>query len=361
MAAHAQPQHDPSRERGGRPFRTLPRATPRWLARQPLMLAGLLRLTNRLRRMKLGWVVILALLAAFVWLITRPLAATALAFLAERAVLGFIVAALHAATSVVRLRPRFIADQEQSWLAALPYRVPAFARIAFGFGVQLLAIAVLFGIIAAASEISWAAARGAWVGVLGGYVAGAFFAWFQNRVFPARSSESSGSQYAIVRATRKRWAVAPTLFPLSYWAAAWARTLSNPSVTARTLIVVLLAIPLGTPGEVVLATAGGWMAGLYVLMNLVATVRTAFAAGWWLRPTPIRLAPFAVTLVSRTFVIQLGVFAAGMVAVAAAEKPMWNRLAPGAAVSWLVLYAGIAMLACVLALRPKGHLHWWSR
>ncbi|MEJ1966600.1 MAG: hypothetical protein WDO56_35700 [Gammaproteobacteria bacterium] len=325
------------------------------------MLAGLVRLTNRMRRMRLGWLLAIALLAALVWLITRPFAAAALAFLGERAVLGFIVAALHAATSVARLRPRFIADRERSWLAALPHRVPVSARISFGFCVQALAIAALFASIAATSEVPWSAARSAWLGVLGGYVAGALFGWLQHRVFPAHSSESSGSQYAIVREPRKRWAVAPALFPLSYWAAAWARTLSNPSVTARTLIVVLLGIPMGTPGEVVLAAAGGWMAGLYVLMNLVATVRTAFAAGWWLRPTPVRFVRFTGTLVSRTLVIQLAVFAAGLVAIAAAEKPKWNRLAPGVALVWVLFYVGIAMIACALALQPKRHSHWWSR
>jgi hypothetical protein len=302
-----------------------------------------------------------------VWLITRPFAGTALAFLAERAVLGFVAAAAHAATSVARLKPRLLAEGERSWLAALPGRVPVASPIAFRFAAQLLVLAVLFAGIVAVSPVAWSAARGAWLGLLGGYVVGGIVGWFPQLLFPMRSADaassqtSMGSQYAIVRAVREQWAVAPKLFPLCYWPVAWARVLANPGVTARTLVVVLVGVPMGTPGEVALATAGGWMVGLYVLMNLVATVRTAFAAGWWLRPTPVRLEQFTAALASRALLIQIGVFAAALVAVAAAEKPIWLYLTFAIAVAWLLVFIGISTLACAMAMRPAGTAIRWFR
>ena len=299
--------------------------TPRWLRRRPHIVAGLLRFTNRVRHMRVGWLAVIVVVAAFVWLITQPFAGTALAFLADRAVLGFVAAAAHAATSVARLRPRLIAEGERSWVAALPYHVSAALRIAFWFVVQLAGFAVLFVSIAALSPVTESAARSAWLGVLGGYVVGGIVGWFPQLLFPVRSADvassqtSMGSQYAIVRAVREQWAIAPKLFPLCYWAVAWARTLSNPGVTARTLVVVLLGIPMGTPGEVALATAAGWMVGLDLRMNLVATVRTAFAAGWWLRPTPVRFERFTMALISRALLVQVGVFTATLFAIAPAH------------------------------------------
>ena len=344
-------------------FRSIPGATPRWLRRRPLVLAGLLRLTNRVRRMKLAWLAVTVLVAIFVWAITRPFAGAALAFLAERPVISFVMAALHASTSVARIKPRLIAEGERSWLAALPFRVSVAVRVAFAFVVQLVGIAALFAGIAAVSPTPWSAARGAWLGMLGGYVAGGLFGWFPQLLLPMRSADpahSAGSQYAIVREVREHWAIAPKLYPLSYWAVAWARVLTNPAATARTLIVVLLGIPMGTPGEEALAIAGGWMIGLYVLMNLVATVRTAFAAGRWLGPTPVRLGRFTSALISRALLIQVGVFTAGLLAVDAVQ-PRWLYAALGLAVAWLLVFIGLSTLACATARQPAGTAHRWAR
>jgi hypothetical protein len=301
------------------------------------------------RRVKYAWLIGLALLAAFMWLITRPAAATALVFAADRWVLGFIVAAIHASTSVSRRKPALLAETESSWLAALPYRVSTPARIAFGFGVQLAVVGVLCAGIAAVSSASWPDARAAWLGVFAGYVAGGLAGWFAHAIFPAGAG--GAAQYAIVRQVRKNWAVAPRLHPLSYWPVAWARTLNNPQVSARTMLFVLLALPMGTTGEEALAFGAGWMVGLYVLLNLVATVRTAFAAGWWLTPTPVLFGPFTRTLVSRVLLIQASLFAAALVFIGALGEPRMLYAALGGSVAWLVLYTGIAVLACSVARR----------
>ncbi len=61
--------------------------------------------------------------------------------------------------------------------------------------------------------------------------------------------------------------------------------------------------------------------GLYVVLNLGGDgERTAFAAGWWLRPTPVRLGRFVSTLISRVGLIQAGLFAVALVAMAAVGR-----------------------------------------
>ena len=324
------------------------RATPSWVRRRPLLLAGWLRLGNRVRRLRYAWLIRLAALAVFIGAVTCPQASAALAFVADRWVLGTLAAAIHASTSVSRRKQRLLAENESSWLAVLPYRVSVPARIAFEFGVQVVALAALCAGIAVAGPASWAEARLAWLSLLGGYVAGALFGWFANDVVP---SAASGAQYAIVRPVRERWAIAPELHPLCYWPVAWARMLNNPQVSSRTLFFVLLSLPMGTTGAEALAIGAGWMVGLYVLLNLVATVRTAFAAGGWLRPTPVRFAPFTRTLMSRALLIQAGIFSVALLFLGGVGEPRLLSLALSASVAWLLLYTGVVVLACRAATR----------
>jgi hypothetical protein len=295
-------------------------------------------------------ITLLVLLAVFVWVVTRPFAARALAVASDRWPLAFVAAFAHASTSVSRLKPRLTAGNTDSWLAALPHRVSVPSRIAFRFVVQLAVAGALCVGIASASAVSWTDARTAWVGLFSGYVVGGLLGWFAHIFFPV---SSGGSQYAIVRQIRDMWASAPRLHPLSFWAVAWARALTNPQVSSRTLLVVLLGLPMGTTGAEAIALAAAWMIVLYLVMNLVATIRTAFAAGRWLRPTPIQLGPFARTLISRAFVIQLAVLAGLLIALIASGKPKLLGSAVSAAVVWLLLYACAVVVACVAATRCR--------
>lgn len=296
------------------------------------------------------WFVGALVLAIGVWLIMRPEAAATLSFIADRWVLALVGAAIHAASSVSRRKPRLQAEHESSWLSALPYRVSVPARIALGFGVQACVIGLICAGIVVASAATWFDARSVWLGVLGGYVAGGIGGWFAH-VFAPKGA--GGTQYAIVRRVRERWAVAPRLRPLSYWPVASARALANPQVSMRTMLFVLLALPMGTTGAEAIAVGAAWMVGLYVVLNLVATVRTAFAAGWWLRPTPVRLEHFAGTLASRVLLIQVGLFVVALGALAAIGRPQLFFATVAATVVWLPAYVGVVVLACAIALRTK--------
>ena len=102
------------------------------------------------------------------------------------------------------------------------------------------------------------------------------------------------------------------------------------------------------------------MVGLYVLMSLVATLRTTFAAGPWLAPTPVRLGRFTTALISRALIIQVGVFAAALIAVDAVQ-PRGVYAAVGIAVAWLLVFIGVSTLACAVATQPAGTSHRWVR
>jgi hypothetical protein len=82
-------------------------------------------------------------------------------------------------------------------------------------------------------------------------------------------------------------------------------------------VIVLLSIPMGTPGEVAIAAAAGWMVALHIVFTLSALVRTAFAAGWWLRSTPIQMSRFALVMSWRA-VVSLAVTGGVVTLVAAA-------------------------------------------
>jgi hypothetical protein len=334
---------------GDAAFVCISRVTPRWVRRRPLLLVRWLQLTNRFRGSGYVLVIALVLLAVFVWLVTRPLAAQVLAVASDRWPLAFVAGFAHAATSVARRKPRLQVENAGSWLAALPHRVSVPSRIALGFLVQLVVAAMFCIGIAAASSVPWADARTAWLALFSGYVAGGLLGWFGHVFFPAGTK---GSEHAVVRRVRDKWAVAPKLYPLSFWPVAWARALNNPQVSARTLLAVLLGLPMGTTGAVAIAIAAGWMVALYVVINLVATIRTAFAAGWWLMPTPVERSPFTRTLVSRALLIQVAVLGGLLLAlIAASGKPQRVSLAFGAVVVWLLFYVGTVVIACAAAMR----------
>jgi hypothetical protein len=122
----------------------------------------------------------------------------------------------------------------------------------------------------------------------------------------------------------------------------------------RTMLFALLALPMGTTGAEAIAVGAGWMVAVYLVLSLVATVRTAFAAGWWLRPTPVESGRFTRTLISRVLLIQAGVFVAAVLAGAAIGRPQIFYLTVGATIVWLPLYVAVAMVACAMALRPRG-------
>jgi len=113
------------------------------------------------------------------------------------------------------------------------------------------------------------------------------------------------SRYAIVRRPRRTWASDPKLLPLAYWPTAQAKFWDRPKVRARTLILLLFALPLGVTGAVALAAAVVWLIVLHMVNLLLGLIRSAFAASWWLAPTAVGRLRFGAALAHRGLVAEI--------------------------------------------------------
>jgi hypothetical protein len=258
---------------------------PQWLARRPELLAAGLRLGNLFRRHPRHLLLVVLVCFALLWILSRPKLA---AFLDEAAVDSWIVVvamAAHTAISIVRRKARMRTDRAQSWLAPLPNRLSERTRLLALPAIELVVLVLLLTIACLSSPLSIQTATTLVLAALAGIGLGALAGLFTAR---ASARKPEAWRHAIVREPRVKWATDARLHPLSFWAIAQGRAQFNPSVISRTVAPVLLAIPLGTDGQVVIAIVAGWAVALYVISLVIATVRAAFAAARWLAPTPIR-------------------------------------------------------------------------
>jgi hypothetical protein len=223
-----------------------------------------------------------------------------LGWLGQNWAVTFVVAASLFGLSTARRRQHASIEAATSWLAALPGGIPARMQAVGGTVARLAGLvvfaAVVWGVGAISrsdfSQFALAATAGAAVGLLG--------IWRRRRT----GVGAPGFHYAIARRARARWASAPSLAPLANWPAAQGRIFSQPKKTAPLLLFVMMAMPMGSPGQVALAVAGVSMA-LFSVFNLsLAAVRVVFDAARWLAPTTVGKWRFTAALMWRAALIQ---------------------------------------------------------
>ena len=244
-------------------------------------------------------------------LLTLPAVGGFLELLAQYPVTPIAVVAVAAAVATTRRRSAIASSLVDSWLAPLAAPSSFGMRMIWPAVVQLLMLLWVILIPFAAGSMAGSRASGSLGGseaitltaLLGGaYVAGAVVGWF----LPHGASASAPDfHYVAVRKPRANWAQAPQLVPLSYWAVGRARVIVKPKVTARALLLVLLALPMGVRGEQAMAIAAGAWVVLYVVALTIAVTRVAFAAGRWLAPTTIGYLRFTVALGYRAGLVLL--------------------------------------------------------
>jgi len=171
---------------------------------------------------------------------------------------------------------------------------------------QLLLLEAYIAIPFATGSLSPAAATTLWALVAAAYVVGSVVGWSSKH---GKAAAGPDFHYVAVRKPRPSWAQAPELEPLSYWAVGQAQVYAKPKVAARAMLLVLLAIPLGTGGEKAVAIAAGVWVLLYVGALMLAVVRVAFAAARWLAPTTIGYRRFAWAVGYRALLGQVWVWA----------------------------------------------------
>jgi hypothetical protein len=238
-----------------------------------------------------------------------------------------------------------------SWLAPLAAPSSIFVRMALAPFLQLGLLSLAIAIPLLVGSLSYARAGTLWVVVGTAHVAGFVVGWLSPH---EKTVGAPNFHYLTVRKPRANWAQAPRLEPLSYWAMGQARVSTKPKVTAGAMLFVLLALPMGTGGEVAIAIAAGSWVVLYLMLLAVSAVRIAFTAARWLAPTTLRYLPFTAALGYRVLLAQL--WTCGWVVFLGSATTFHRALRLGliSTAGCLVLTGMAVAGACWFAMRSAG-------
>lgn len=324
---------------------SISRRVPGWVLSRPYAAVAVLRCVNVFRRYRWLAVACAAAVGGALWAAARFGAALETAW-AHWGLVG-LGAFLWSYVGAHRRRVRMAAEDASSWLSPLPVSRSRFLRMAFVPGLQLLAIALLLAAGALSGPHTGVAVR-LLVLVTVCFGIGLLSGWLAR----LRQGGVPSSHYVKVRYPRSRWATAPTLTPLAYWAAGQASVFLKPQVIARAALPVLLAVPMGISANDAFGTAALAIVVLSLIGNTVAALRVTLAAGAWLSPTPVDRRRFAVAVGSAALIVQaLTCVAVLFLASAVAPAALIRRLSAVAAV-FLVESAALILLAAGVAFRP---------
>jgi hypothetical protein len=325
---------------------------PRWAARHPHVAAAVLRCRNAYRRSR-ARILLLVLLALAVAcaLAEMPPTGLVLGWLGRNVVVTFVVASCLFGLSAIRGRERAAAAAANSWLTALPAASPVSLRVLWGTVARLLLVISFVELAFLLGRLDAPATRRLALTLLGAALLGSLAGWRARRV---ADDGPPGFHYAIVRRVRARWATDPSLLPLSYWPAAQGRIFSRPKALSRVAFMALIALPLGTPGQVALAIAAAAIA-LFSMASLSrAATRVAFEAAGWLAPTTLTRGRFAAAMVWRVLLTQALSAAAMLFLACAIDLPQALRLGVPLAAAFLLASLAVATGACGWACRRVG-------
>jgi hypothetical protein len=327
---------------------SLPANVPGWIRSRPFLLAGTLHWLNIHRRYPVLLPASVALLLIAGALLTLPIVGHVLEIVAQFPLTPFATLAVACTVSTTRRKTRVYASMVDSWLAPLAAPPSVVLRVLVAPALQLFLLLLAIAIPLVSGSLSWAGAVALWATVAGAFVVGSLVGWLTRK-----ESAASGRDfhYVTIRAVRTNWARAPKLEPLSYWAVGQGHVMAKPKVTARALVFVLLALPMGTGGETAIAVAAGAWVLLYVVMLAVAAGRVAFKAARWLAPTTIRYPRFTAVLGYRVLLAQLWTLSWVVFLTYAAAMPGALRRALPLSVSCLVLSGVAIVVTCRVAMK----------
>ena len=264
------------------------------------------------------------------------------------------------ATLILRRRRRLAAGLHRYWLGALPRDLPLTLRAAGGPVAGWCAVAALAVAAAAGAQVpTGVLARGALSSAAGVAAAVVLVALLSSDAC-ARWHRTRGkgralrSRYAEVRRVRPHWATRPSVWPLGFWPLAMSRFSDRPTVRARSLLPVLLALPLDVTGTVALALVAVWLVSLHLVNLLLSVVRVAFSASWWLAPTPLTPMRFAIAVAHRALAGQIASCALLVAIARVTAGPHAFRSAVGLSCLWIVSACLLSAVACSAALRNRS-------
>jgi hypothetical protein len=340
----------------------LPRGTPRWLERHPVLLADWLAACNALRRSTANrrrslMVVAAALLGVTALAAAAPLASRAanlVGTLCAYWVATFVVCAMYAAVSVSRRRRSSRQQFAGSWLVAAPmghrslavsHAVRSLLPLLLQSAGAMLLIAVLARLSAAPSGI----ARRVEACVGAGAICGALVGWWLLRF--REHEHAVGSRYVLRARTGAQ--LRPSDAGLAGWPLAQVMAWSRPENSRVLLLAALFAVQGGSSALHGLAVVASWFAASYLSALLSASVRATREAAAWLRSTPMPFLRFAWSISRCSLLHQFAgsIVAVGLFVAVGSSWAMALYLA-GLWMAIVVLVSTIALAECYRGRAP---------
>lgn len=326
-------------------------ALPGWLRTRPFLLASTLRWLNIYRRYRVLLPVGAVLLLAAAGLLTLPYVGHALAAAAQFPLTAFTSLTAACAIATAHRKARVMRSLIDSWLAPLSAPSSVVLRMILPPLVQLVLLALAIALPLLAGTLSWPEGVTLWLAVGAAYLVGSLIGWFSQR---GSRSAAPAFHYVSVRKPRENWSQAPQLEPLSYWAIGQARAIAKPQVAANAMLLVLVAIPMGTPGQQAIAIAAGAWVALHIASLFIATVRVAFKATRWLAITNISYLTFSAALGYRVVLAQLWVWGWVVFLTYAAALPGALRVGLPLLLMFLFLTCAVILVASWVAMKAVG-------
>jgi hypothetical protein len=276
-----------------------------------------LQWSNRFERVPIVRIASVGLLSAAVvgfWIlwVRRLRVDEVLNHLQRHTVMTAVLAGMVAAAFVSHRRSMHAARAPRSWLAALPMssRVRRIEALALQLG-PVIAVTVLiscFGLLTstmlAVAGLSAKSCLVVWRSVLLGTFLGAGGGLIVPH--PKPLSPYPGSRYVPHRTTPGRHPV-PSLGGLAIWPIRSMFAMLRPKVLSRTLLPVLIMMPLGTTAAaamVRLGIFGAWGALLFLIVSVACVYR---AARRWLKPLPLSVQRLGFAISGRAVIVMMGI------------------------------------------------------
>ena len=341
---------------------------PSWLDARPSVRVAWLQWCNLWRRWPLGAAAVVAAILALGLLGRVTVVSQGLLRAADSPRLVSAVTLVLAVLLALRRHRDLLNERHRDWVGALPTDASTAARSAAAvLAAGVTAALVCAALLIAARLPGWVLAR-----LLGCLAAGVLFgtaaafaaSWRAAHGGPASRLAPLRSRYTAVPGARSRSrSERASLLPLGNWPRVETRFRDRPTIRARSLLLLLLAVPMGTSAGTALAAALVWVLIVHLINLLLALVRSAFGASYWLAPTPVGPARFAAALAWRSLGAQIAA-SATLLAIASVTLGATSVRLIGTIVgAWLGAVALVGALVSVAALRTRSIaasvLHRW--
>lgn len=322
-----------------------------WLRARPFLLAGTLGWLNIHRRYRFLLPVGVVLVVAVAGVLTLPYVGHTLEAAAQFPLTSFTSLLAACAIATAHRKARVRRSLVDSWLAPLAAPSSVVLRMFLPALVQIVLLVLGLAIPFLAGTLSSPGAETLSLTVGAAYLVGSLIGWFSHR---GSHAGAPAFHYVTVRKPRGNWSQAPRLEPLSYWAIGQARAIAKPQVAANAMLLVLMAIPLGTPGQQAIAIAAGAWVLLYVSSLFIATVRVAFKATRWLAITNVSYLELSAALGYRVLLAQLWVWGWVVFLTYAAALPGALRIGAPLLLLFLFLTCAVILVSSWVAMKSVG-------